>query len=319
MKKLLLVVACACLFLAPGKSQAQSVLIHYWNFNNFTQAYYYPNISAIKANYSVIDTNKAEIMYQPQNGWNPTTYDGVTYIDSYLPSDTAAESQNLRNGDSTGLTARVANPSDSMELLFYIPSTGYNNLKFKFISYPSSTGSGQSVQVYDYSVDSGATWVTTGLSNLSDTFTAKIWRLDTFSFNNDAVNNNAKLVFRVRFTVQNTGSSGNNRFDNVTLDGDSVAVVDSTDTTGTSAIANVTKNTDCSIYPNPANDNITVVTAAEGAKTIEIYTVTGQKVYTTESGNKQTSVDVSRLATGMYYVRVAMQSGAVYTSNFVKK
>lgn len=315
MKKLLLVVATACLFVVPAKSQAQSVLIHYWNFNNFTQAYYYPNISAIKANYSAIDTNKAEIMYQPQNGWDPTSYDGITYIDSYLPSDTANESQNLRNGDSTGLTARVANPSDSMELLFYIPSTGYNNLKFKFISYPSSTGSGQSVQVYDYSVDSGVTWITTGLSELSDTFTSKIWRLDSFTFNNDAVNNNPALVFRVRFTAQNTSASGNNRFDNVTLDGDTVAV----DTTGNNtSVANISNNTNCIIFPNPASSNITVMTAA-GNKTIELYTVTGQKVFVAESANKETLVDISKLAAGLYYVHVRMGSGAIYTSNFIKK
>lgn len=309
-----------CVLAFSARAHAQAILIHYWNFNNYTRTDYYPNITPIKANYSIIDTNKAQITYKAQPGFNPASYTGITYLGTYTATDTLNASVNLRNGDTIGNSMRAANPSDSMELVFYIPSTKYKNLRFKYISYPSSTTSGQLVQNYDYSVDSGTTWKTTGLSRLSDTFTAKIWRLENLTFGTDTtVNNNSKLVFRVRFAVNSaTTTGGNNRFDNVTLDGDSITTVVDTSHSHVS-VTNVNGSASfCKIFPNPANSTLNVVTADAGEKNIGIYNVVGQKVLSGVFDDKQSTIDVSMLKAGMYYIHVAMKEGSVYTTSFIK-
>ena len=112
-----------------------------------------------------------------------------------------------------------------MELRLYIPSTNYHNLTLKYEVQSSSVTSGQKVQNFDYSVDSGLTWRTTGLNITFDSITqaqfqGTNWGLITINFGSDSsVNNNPKLVFRIKFAGNTSLTSGNNRFDNITLDG----------------------------------------------------------------------------------------------------
>ena len=53
-----------------------------------------------------------------------------------------------------------------------------------------------------------------------------------------AINNIGNFVFKLTFTAPNTGSSGNNRFDNITVEGDTVIAPDITSTALTAAIIN---------------------------------------------------------------------------------
>lgn len=69
-----------------------------------------------------------------------------------------------------------------------------------------------------------------------------------------------------------------------------------------------------SLYPNPANDILNINTDSE-VKSIEIYSVQGQKVLNTNS--KQ--VNISNLSKGIYMVRVADESGAIATQKLIKK
>ena len=67
------------------------------------------------------------------------------------------------------------------------------------------------------------------------------------------------------------------------------------------------------LYPNPANNFITIEMTNQ-AKSIEIYTILGQKVL--ESKNKQ--INVSSLAAGMYMVRIKDSENATSTKKFIK-
>jgi hypothetical protein len=216
-KTTLIAVWCIALCSLFGTAGAQTTsLIHYWNFNSFATVYHNPNIPALTADYSAIDTSKAKLVYV-RTATN-TAYAG--YIDTV-----AGDTMNARLSAPAGRCLRVRNPSDSMELRLYIPSTNYKNLTLKYEVESSSVGSGQKAQNFDYSIDSGLTWRTTGLNMTVDSITqaqfqGSSWGLITINFGTDStVNNNPKLVFRIKFGGNTALTSGNNRIDNITLDG----------------------------------------------------------------------------------------------------
>jgi len=205
-------------------ANAQQKLIHYWHFNNlvnFTTVAVSPStFPAVKANYSTLDTNKAVLAMKPLAG---TVGNALTYWDNVSPGDTV----NARLGVPAGLGFRPRNPTDSMQLMLYIPSTGYQNITIKYEAQKSSASNGAATNAFDYSLDSGYTWKTSGLSITSASNGTGTWTTTpgiSVNINNDALaSNNNKLVFRIRFIGPgNTGTSGNVRLDNISVEGDTV-------------------------------------------------------------------------------------------------
>ena len=73
---------------------------------------------------------------------------------------------------------------------------------------------------------------------------------------------------------------------------------------------NITNN--FKIYPNPATNNFTIETEND-IKSVEIYSIQGQKVSTSNSKN----IDVSNLSKGMYMVRIEDSNNAIATQKLV--
>jgi len=217
-----LLAAWICLMFAltfSVNSNAQSTLIDYWNFNSFTAVMYTDTIHGIDADFSTLDTTKAQILYAEIPG---TSSSFSTYIDGHAAVTADYDTVNLRMGAVAGNYIRPRNPSDSMQLLFYIPSTNYTHILLQYGSESSSTTSGPLHQLFSYSVDSGLTWRTSGLSRLSDSAWLVFHRTAVSLAMDSATKNNDKLVFRILFSGNTTGTSGNNRFDNVTVEGDTI-------------------------------------------------------------------------------------------------
>jgi hypothetical protein len=206
-------------------------LIQYWNFNNLatTTTYKVPNVPHIDADYSALDTSKAFLEYYLEPGTSSSygSANGSDNLDGVASADTA----NLRLGVPSGNALRVRNPVDSIELRWHIPSTGYNNLVVKFTVESSSTGSGDSTQIYSYSTDAGVTWKSASITvygvNVDTMNTTSNplmqganWGLVTVTLGNDlTVNNNPNLIFRIIFKGNTHLLSGNNRIDDFTVDG----------------------------------------------------------------------------------------------------
>ena len=315
MKKLILAATAA---LSTLSAMATPKVINFWHFNNLATAYHNPGIPAINANYSAIDTNKAQIVYKLLPGTS-AAYAG--YIDNVAGTDT-----NTRLGITAAGTAnnalRVRNPSDSEYLQLYIPTKGYRNIALSYVLESSSTTSGMLTQNFDYSTDSGASWKTSGLSiSTLDVSQAKFqgtnWGLVSLNFSADTAgtNNNNRLVFRIKFAGNTSLTTGNNRFDNIVVEGDSIAV------TGGShvAVSNVTAGSEFTVYPNPAGNALFVHSISAGAKTIDVYTVTGEKVLSTIDAATDAQLNISGLAHGQYFIRVTTQGGASATARFIKE
>ena len=56
------------------------------------------------------------------------------------------------------------------------------------------------------------------------------------------------------------------------------------------------------LYPNPANDNITI--EANNGSVVVIYDALGNQVFSTTTLNAKTEIDLRNFANGIYFVRV---------------
>jgi len=288
-------------------ANAQSTLVHYWHFNNFASSEYTDTIHGIPADYSRT-ANQAVLLYDTVSGTSPVY---STYIDTLTAISTDYDTVNLRMSAVPGIMIRARNPSDSMQMLFYIPTTNYKNIVFTYGTESSSASHGQLHQNFDYSTDSGTTWKTSGLSMTTDSAALSFNRISVNFLGDTLANNNSKLFFRIKFQGNTTGTSGNNRFDNISVDADTI-------TAGPSAVLNVVAaHTQYILYPNPVTNNINVTSGSEGTKTILITNTLGETVYMGIRDGKAFSLSAANLAAGNYFMTIRDNSG-MRTTMFVK-
>ena len=290
------------------RTSAQT-LIHYWNFNNYFHTDYTDTIHAIAADYSLHDTSLAKIIYAKQPGVSALY---TTYCDSVTPVASDSDIYNAQFSAPAGLTFRARNPSDSMELLFYIPTLHYHNINLAFEM--ERTTSGAAIENYDYSLDSGATFINTGLSQTSDSIPVlHIFRLISINFPETAANN-SKLVFRIRYANGASATSGNHRYDNVTVMGDSI-------TSTLEVYSNLTQREPAyTLHPNPASEHIIIDAPTDGDRTIMVVNEIGQSVYTGTSTGKHFGISTANFASGNYYITVReSKKGSEHTMKFIKQ
>jgi gliding motility-associated-like protein len=221
----------SCLFiltlLSPLESWAQKKLIHYWDMNNTLPAGGNAGVSVspLAAEYSTL--GNAFLVYN--NTVTTAASCGCTVRDSLVDNGSGGSILNDRHvlGNDTGGTSggnlyiRTRNPMSNMKFLWYMPTTGYRNILLEYVSELSSVG--KPVQNYSYSLDSGLTFITTGLPMTS--YTAGIaWGLQSLDLSSIAgANNNPKFVFCISYSgAAAQATSGNDRYDNITLEGDSI-------------------------------------------------------------------------------------------------
>ena len=222
MKKVLrLSIVSLILTIVSINTYAQQSLIYYWHFNNlvnFTTVQVSPStFPVIRPNYTTLDSTKAFIKFAPLAG---TVGNQLTYYDN-----TTGDILNARLGQPAGTCLRPRNPTDSMQLMFYIPSNLYKNISIKYETQKSSSSNGGATDSMDYSVDSGITWRNSGISPLVASNGTGAWSTSVIyaAISDSQAFNNSKLVFRIRFNAPgNTGTSGNVRVDNFTVEGDSI-------------------------------------------------------------------------------------------------
>lgn len=63
------------------------------------------------------------------------------------------------------------------------------------------------------------------------------------------------------------------------------------------------------VYPNPANNNLTVETTKENIQTLEVYDALGRRVISKTPKQKSINLDVSNLERGMYILKIQTEKG----------
>ncbi len=165
-------------------------LMHYWNFND-TGALQEPTYTTEGAAITVTEGPSTEVTDGNGNGFS---------------------GENVRLGDNTGTHLRINNPLGA-GILFTLPTTGYKDIVLKYETRRSGQGAG--IQVVEYTTD-GVSFEEFETLVIIDGDPV----LYTFDFTEvEAANDNPDFAVRITFE-QGTGSTvGNNRFDNVTVDG----------------------------------------------------------------------------------------------------
>ncbi len=318
--KLLSTLLCACMLFSYVGSKAQNnKLLHYWHFNNTL-----PTTGAGGTHFGTSKMNSDYSRPSVTTGYLRFVKVAGCLADTGYWDNILGDSINQRVGYGAccpvfGATVsnsgvRTRNPTDSMQFLWYIPTKNFKNIKLTWESMASSTATGQHRMNYKYSLDSGATWITTSWPKLFDS-AGLAWGKIVLNLNTiTTINNLNKLMLRINFSVPNTGTSGNNRFDNITVEGDSIVAIPN----GITEYKN--NSLGCELYPNPSSDNVTLVSASKEPINVSFLNVLGQVVYVCErKENDQSPINVSGLSNGLYYVNITEQNSKKTQSlKFVK-
>lgn len=167
-------------------------LIHYWDFNDNTH------------------------LLQPSSsiGNAALSYDG-TGIGAADEFKTGSE-LNARNGSTAGSALRLRNPAGVLNIS--VPTVGYKNIKISMAVQRS--GSGAETNQISYTLD-GSTYLTQGLENNEYTpGTDPEYVVVGYDFSKiTGANNNPNFKVKIVFLGSVTGTSGNNRFDNIVIEG----------------------------------------------------------------------------------------------------
>ncbi|WP_051197420.1 choice-of-anchor I family protein [Flavobacterium soli] len=226
-------------FTLEGNVVSVPALIHYWNFNDNSSV---ANLTTISE--SVV------------------TGAGITAIAGGISAIDAAggtgqnfdvDNLNARNSDVAGAHLRFNDPIGG-QLQFDLPTTGFENVMIKFATRRSGSGAGE--QLWSYSVD-GTTYVP--FATILPISGNPV--LETLDFSAiEAVNNNPNFKLRVAFQQGTGGTVGNNRFDNLTVDGTSIGGGDAIAPVVTFSPSN--NATNIAITSNPTvtfNENVRLV------------------------------------------------------------
>ena len=169
-------------------------LLHYWHFNTRTG----DAVTSVPADYTILSGALAAY---------PGT--GAGYMDSTVGSDI-----NARLGHQAGQSLRVRNPSDTRELLLTLPTTGYRAVQLSYAV--TRTTNGARNQTIQYRTSNLGNWYPFDKITVSEI--DQVFRFDFSGIS--AADNNPEFAVRILFDGLNaSGTAGNNRFDNITLEG----------------------------------------------------------------------------------------------------
>ena len=301
-KQLLSTVFCiAALAAINTRSHAQGTVIYNWDFNGMDSSVHTPSYTASGA-------GSASYQY-----W-------ASYTDF-----TTGTPLNLKSGDYPGSCIRFRNPSDSV--IFHVPTTGYHHIQFSYAEQRTNSGSQsnsvmfttdgthyQSATIADPAIADSANYTVDSLDVVVDTTSNISWELHTFTFTADtaAINNNPNFAIAIVFNDGPTLTSGNDRFDNITLKGDLLG------TSSSASVASVGNTTSYELYPNPVSGSLAIHTATAAQRAVIITNMLGQKVYEGAEKDAEFSVNTSSLISGNYLITIRENSN-VETMRFVKQ
>lgn len=249
-------------------------LIYYWHFNTLETP---QDVTTIAADFKLIQSA------------NPImTYTGTGPRDIDANNDGA--SINLQQGENSGKSARVRNPSDNRSLIFDLPTIGFEDIKFDYAV--SRTNQGQLENIVAYTIN-GLDYIQTGLVStefdVSTTFS--LVQLDFTAI--AGANNNPNFKIRITFEGNTVASNGNNRFDNISLKGTPISL----------SVDNPT-NSKIQIFPNPAISEVNLLSTIP-IKKINLYNILGQHIAAFESNNStQINIPTNSFSEGLYLLQI---------------
>lgn len=180
---------------------ADETLIFYWSFNEADT-----EESLLTSSFSVTD---------------PQIINAVLMGSGAITSGTGEDftGENAQFGDPAGSHLRFNNPIGS-EFIIPLPTTGFEGVVLKYETRRSGSGANQQIISYTTDGESFTEFETIGITTTPT--------LITFDFSGiEEANNNEDFAVKIEFNDTNDppNMAGNNRFDNVTLHGSSLGLI----------------------------------------------------------------------------------------------
>lgn len=134
------------------------------------------------------------------------------YIESFGGTTTNAQ-PSIISGGSLSPQGGPSNANNGMSIIMEVDTTGFTDITVSWAQ--RGTSSGFASRQFDYSLDA-VTWVNVGTDTGS---LGSSWEVESYDLTgNAAVEDQASVYFRIVLDGA-TGSTGNNRFDNITFEG----------------------------------------------------------------------------------------------------
>lgn len=91
----------------------------------------------------------------------------------------------------------------------------------------------------------------------------------------------------------------------------SVEFDDMSVTAGTSSISDYEKNTTCTVFPNPANNQLTIDFGKQKMKEVAVIDIVGKEIKRIEINSSDYILDVSDLTKGVYLIKLTSDEGII--------
>lgn len=283
----------SALFAFTIRSNAQT-LIDYWNFNVDSTVVLTPTVSIVSGA-------------------------SLAYAGAYYDTVEQGTTLNGVGADGTSLSAgsaalRLRNPATGPFTLT-LPTTGYKNVVLAYAE--ERTKKGSQMNTVTYTVD-GTNWINTAIASSatywvdSTDTVSNAYQLESFDFSSDTLtNNNPNFKVRIVFSIGDSNSSGNDRFDNITLNGTPV-------TTGVASVSIATAG--YTLYPNPVSDCMEILATLADDKSFTVINELGQNVFSGIATGNKFSINTGKLSAGNYFINIRESStGDVRTIKFIKQ
>jgi chitodextrinase len=192
--------------------------------------------------------------------------------------------------------------------------SGNTQVTFEFNYYPNSMENGEDFFVEFFN---GSSYQVIGQYVSGTDFSNGSFFVDTITLDAANFNFNANNRFRIRLDA----SANNDQvfFDQIIVSGDNVGSGQAQANVERSVSFNAMMEESIKVFPNPASSTLNIRLENDiEVERVLIFSYTGQLVKTLELNQEDVSIDISRLASGMYFARFENKSLA-FTKRFIKK
>lgn len=263
-------------------------LIYYWHFNNLELVNDTP-VNAILADYQLFPNANATMTYA---GGDP----------NMDPVNSDGSNQNLQLGEQPERAVRVRNPSEGRAVIFNLPTTGIEEVRFLYSV--KRTNQGQLINNVSYSID-GVNYITAGLSQTSYDITTN-YQLILLDFSDiSTVNDNPNFHIRIQFEGNTAQLNGNNRYDNISLTGSIIG--------GGGPVSVDEFKFEFVLFPNPSSNNFNVI-SSENVKEYRVVDLLGKTVLHVRNMDvSEFEIFMQTFAPGVYVLELTTASGTAQT------
>ncbi|GGG15829.1 hypothetical protein GCM10011344_15520 [Dokdonia pacifica] len=255
------------------------------------------------------------------NGGTPGVIAGYffeTGFEGWIDGGNDCARQSTSNSFEGSFSIRLRDDSNSSNMVSpVLDLSGNNQVTIEFHSYANSMENGE-----DYFVEffNGSSYQVIGQYVSGTDFSNGSFFTDTITLDSSNFNFNASNRFRIRCDA----SANNDQIwiDQVIVSGDNVSSLRTKDEAPTiTALRSFTESSkdNIKLYPNPAKSQLTIDVLDETYEEIIIFSSTGTIVQKMNPKQDSLSVDVSKLSSGMYFVRFVSKDGLAVTKRFIKQ